>query len=212
VLASPPNIWINLRGIKPAGIVERAEYSALTDFIVEKLGELKDPRTGKPIIARIYRRDELFHGPFSGEAADLILDWWSEDSLFSTEPSLAKDRDKPAVTIREHRPTEESEWGGTHRLDGILVAAGPALKRGVAIENASLIDFAPTLLHLFELPVPDDMDGRVLADGFRPEFLAAHPVKAGAASGISESDPSSGYTDEESAKVEERLQALGYLE
>jgi predicted AlkP superfamily phosphohydrolase/phosphomutase len=212
VLASPPNIWINLRGIKPADIVERAEYSALTDFIVEKLGELKDPRTGKPIIARIYRRDELFHGPFSGEAADLILDWWSEDSLFSTEPSLAKDRDKPAVTIREHRPTEESEWGGTHRLDGILVAAGPALKKGVAIENASLIDFAPTLLHLFELPVPDDMDGRVLADGFRPEFLAAHPVKAGAASGISESDPSSGYTDEESAKVEERLQALGYLE
>jgi hypothetical protein len=56
------------------------------------------------------------------------------------------------------------------------------------------------------------MDGRVLADAFRPEFLAAHPVKAGAASGISESDRSSGYTDEESAKVEERLQALGYLE
>jgi hypothetical protein len=56
------------------------------------------------------------------------------------------------------------------------------------------------------------MDGRVLADAFRPEFLTAHPVKAGAASGISESDASSGYTDEESAKVEERLQALGYLE
>jgi hypothetical protein len=40
----------------------------------------------------------------------------------------------------------------------------------------------------------------------------AHSVKAGAASGISESDRSSGYTEQESAKVEERLQALGYLE
>jgi len=56
------------------------------------------------------------------------------------------------------------------------------------------------------------MDGHVLADAFQPEFLAAHPVKAGAASGISEGDRSSGYSDEESAKVEERLQALGYLE
>jgi predicted AlkP superfamily phosphohydrolase/phosphomutase len=212
VLASPPNIWINLKGIKPRGVVEPADYSALTDFIIEKLGELKDPRTGKRIIARVYRRDELFHGPFSNEAADLIVDWWSEDSLFSTAPSLAKDRHMPAVIISEHRPSEDSVWGGTHRRDGILVATGPTLKRGAEIENAQLIDFAPTLLHLLGLAVPEDMDGRVLADAFRPEFLAAHPVKAGAASGISESDSSSGYTDEESAKVEERLQALGYLE
>jgi predicted AlkP superfamily phosphohydrolase/phosphomutase len=212
VLASPPNIWINLKGIKPRGIVEPAEYNALADFIIEKLQELKDPRTGKPIIARVYRRDELFQGPFSNEAADLIVDWWSEDSLFSTAPSLAKDRDKPPVVICEHRPAEESVWGGTHRLDGILVASGPVLKKGTEIENAQLIDFAPTLLHLFGLPVPEDMDGRVWADAFRPEFLLAHPVKAGAASGISEGNRSSGYTDEESAKVEERLQALGYLE
>ena len=212
VLASPPNIWINLKGIKPRGIVDRSEYNALTNFIIEKLRELKDPRTGEPIIARVYRRDELFRGPFSNEAADLIIDWWSEDSLFSTAPSLAKDRGKPAVIIEEHRPSEDSVWGGTHRLDGIFVAAGSALKRGATIENAQLIDFAPTLLHLFGLAVPEDMDGRVLADAFRPEFLAAHPVKAGAASGISESNRSSGYTDEESAKVEQRLQALGYLE
>jgi predicted AlkP superfamily phosphohydrolase/phosphomutase len=212
VLASPPNIWINIKGVKPRGIVEPADYSALTDFIIEKLRELKDPRTGKSIIARVYRRDELFHGPFSDEAADLILDWWSEDSLFSAAPSLAKDRHMPAVIISEHRPSEDSVWGGTHRREGILVASGPALKRGAEIKDAQLIDFAPTLLHLLGLAVPEDMDGRVLADAFRPEFLAAHPVKAGAASGISESDRSSGYTDEESAKVEERLQALGYLE
>jgi len=108
VLASPPNIWINLKGLKPRGIVEPAECGALTDFIVTKLLELKDPRTSKPIIARVYRRDELFQGPFSDEAADLILDWWSEDSRFSTAPSLAKDRDKPAVIIQEHRPSEDS--------------------------------------------------------------------------------------------------------
>ena len=212
VLASPPSIWINLKGVKPAGIVEPAEYQSLTDFIIEKLGELKDPRTGKPIIARVYRRDEIFHGPFSCEGADLILDWWSEDSLFSTEPSFAKDRDKPPLIIREHRPSEDSEWGGTHRLNGILVGRGPVLKTATEIENAQLIDLAPTLLHLLGVSVPEDMDGKVLTSAFRSDFLTAHPVQTGTASGISGTDRPSGYTDEESAKVEERLQALGYLE
>ncbi len=212
VLASPPSIWINCKGIKPSGIVESAGYEQLVQFIIQKLGELKDPRTGKPVIARVYRRDEIFHGPFSNEGADIVLDWWSEDSLFSTEPSFPKDRNKPPVIIREHRPSDASEWGGTHRLHGILAAHGSVLKNGAEIENARLIDLAPTLLHLLGVPVPEDMDGKVLEDIFQPDFLAAHPVRAGAASGTSDADRPSGYTEEESAKVEERLQALGYLE
>jgi len=92
------------------------------------------------------------------------------------------------------------------------VARARALKAGADIEGARLIDFAPTILHLLGVSVPEDMDGRVLTDAFRTEFLAEHPVQAGAASGTSSGDRPSGYTDEESAKVEERLQALGYLE
>ncbi len=212
VLASPPSIWINLKGVKCQGVVEPAEHGALTDFIIEKLGDLKDPRTGKPIIARVYRRDEIFHGPFSDEAADLILDWWSEDSLFSTQPSFRKDKKKPAVMIREHRPSEDSEWGGTHRLNGILIGRGPALKAAAEIENGRLIDLAPTLLYLFGVPVPEDMDGKVLTSAFQSDFLAAHSFQAGHASGTSEIQGPSGYTQEESDKVEERLRALGYLE
>jgi predicted AlkP superfamily phosphohydrolase/phosphomutase len=212
VLASPPSIWINLKGVKPQGTVDPAEYDALVDFIVEKLAELKDPRTGKPVINRVYHRNEIFHGPFAHEGADLVLDWWSEDSLFSTQPSFPEDISKPALIIREHRPSETSEWGGTHRLHGIVIADGPAFKSGAEIANARLIDIAPTLLHLLNVPVPEDMDGKVLTSVFHPDFLSAHAVRAGVASGTSGADRPSGYTDEESAKVEERLQALGYLE
>jgi predicted AlkP superfamily phosphohydrolase/phosphomutase len=212
VLASPPSVWINLKGVKRDGIVEPAEHSALTDFIIGKLGELKDPRTGKSIIVRVYRRDEIFHGPFSGEAADLILDWWSEDSLFSTQPSFRKDMNQPPVMIREHRPSKDSEWGGTHRLNGILIARGPMLKTAAEIENTQLIDIAPTLLYMLGVPVPEDMDGKVLTNAFRSDFLTTHPIRASNASSASETHRPSGYTDEESAKVEERLRALGYLE
>ena len=212
VLASPPSIRINLKGLKPQGIVDPADYDSLVTFIIEKIAELKDPRTGKPVINRVYRREEVFQGPFADEGADLILDWWSENSLFSTEPSFPEETHKPALIIREHRPQEKAEWGGTHRLHGILIARAPALKAGAKLENARLIDMAPTFLYLLGVSVPKDMDGRVLVDAFRPEFLAKHPVKPGPASGSSEASDASGYTDEESAKVEERLQALGYLD
>ena len=212
VLASPPSIWINLKGVKPQGIVEPGEYDALVSTIIAKLGELKDPRTGKPVINRIYRRNEIFHGPFANEGADLILDWWSENSLFSTQPSFPEDSDKPALVIREHKPSDVSEWGGTHRLDGILVARSPIFQAGTEIQQPHLIDIAPTILHSLGVSVPEDMDGHVLVDAFRPEFLATHPIRSGAASGTTGGDRPTGYTEEESAKVEERLQALGYVE
>ena len=213
VLASPPSIWINLKGIKPQGIVDPAEYNGLVEFIIEKLAELKDPRTGKPVINRVYRRNEIFHGPFANEGADLVLDWWSEDSLFSTEPSFPEDTDKPALIIREHRPSETSEWGGTHRLNGILIARGSDFKSGAEIENARLIDIAPTLLHLLGVPVPEDMDGKCPDERFSAR-LSSRRIRSNLVllPARPERDRPSGYTDEESAKVEERLQALGYLE
>jgi predicted AlkP superfamily phosphohydrolase/phosphomutase len=212
VLAAPPSILINLKGVKPQGIVDPSEYDELLNYIIAKLAELKDPRTGKPVINKVYRRGELFHGPFADESADLILDWWSENSLFSTQPSFPEDTQQPALIIREHAPSDEAEWGGTHRLEGILVARAPGFKSKSEITGARLMDLAPTMLHLLGVSVPEDMDGKVLTEAFQPGFLAEHPVRSGAATGTSESDRPSGYTDEESAKVEERLQALGYLE
>ncbi len=212
VLAAPPSILINRKGVKPEGIVEDKDYEPLVKEIIARIGELKDPRDGKPVIKKVWRREEIFCGPFAHETADLILDWWSEDSLFSTAPSFPEDTDQPALVIREHKPSDESEWGGTHRLHGIVVARAPVFRSGAEVDHPRLIDIAPTILHLLGVPVPEDMDGQVLETLFKPEFLAAHPVRSGAASGTSASNPASGYTDEESAKVEERLQALGYLE
>src|SRR5258707_5200905 len=79
VLASPPNIWINLKGIKPRGIVEPGEPRAVTDFIMKKLLELKYPRTGRPIIPRCYLGDQPQESPVSADAGDVVLHWLIED-------------------------------------------------------------------------------------------------------------------------------------
>jgi len=210
VLASPPSIWINLKGVKPFGIVEQGEYASLLEFIRSKLRELKDPRTNEPVIKRIFRRDEIFHGPFSNEAADLILDWW-EESEFSTSPSFPEDTARPAVEICERKPSKGSEWGGTHRRDGILIAQGKPFKKSTEIHGAQLIDLAPTLLYLLGQPVPEDMDGLVLRDLFEPAFLLQNPTRSGGSADF-EGGQAAQYSEEEAAIVEERLAALGYIE
>lgn len=103
-----------------------------------------------------------------------------------------------------------------HRLQGVLIMSGPAIKTGgVKLEGATVMDIAPTILTLLGLPVAKDMDGEPLKGAIRPEFLAEYPIKyietyeeaatkvAGGAKRPHRSD-----IDPE---IEEKLKALGYL-
>lgn len=212
VLASPPSISINLKGEKPSGIVDPGEYEELRSLLIAKIKELKDPRTGESIIKRVLRREEIFHGPFVKEAPDLILDWW-EASLFSTAPSFPEHSHEPPVVIRERKPSTESEWGGTHRLHGILIASGKHCRKNAKIEGARLIDVAPTILHLMGQSVPEDMDGKVLSDLLDPGYVASHPIRYEKSEQPGTESAAQGkYSAEETAQVEERLKALGYIE
>jgi len=50
---------------------------------------------------------------------------------------------------------------------GIFMAYGPDIKQAGKIENVSILDLAPTILHLMGLEISSDMDGRVLKEIFR---------------------------------------------
>jgi arylsulfatase A-like enzyme len=73
-----------------------------------------------------------------------------------------------------------------------------------------IIDLAPTALYLLGLPVPEDMDGRVLTEIIEPGYVAEHPVLYGDAATTSTSDNS--YSPEEAELVRDQLRALGYLD
>jgi hypothetical protein len=97
---------------------------------------------------------------------------------------------------------------GCHRLYGIFIANGQAFATGASIANAKITDLAPTILHILNVPVPEDMDGRVLTDALTPE-LRARAAQVGAAATTSTAQVD--FTEEEQAEVEDRLRALGYL-
>ncbi len=206
-----PAIWINSKGVRPSGIVESEdEYEELLAFITQKLYEIKDPETGRQMITRVHRKDEIYLGPYLGNAPDLLIDKWV-DLAFHPSVSRDKQRGRPIVTAEKPRRKSTREKTGNHRYNGILLLKGQPFKEGQGLAGAQIIDLAPTILHLMGLQVPEDMDGKVLTEALKDGYLARHPVAYRKAD-----DGDSGservYSEEEARKVEERLKSLGYLE
>jgi predicted AlkP superfamily phosphohydrolase/phosphomutase len=54
-----------------------------------------------------------------------------------------------------------------HKLDGMIFMKGPAVKKGVSISGATVLDITPTVLTLFGLPPARDMDGRAIVDALK---------------------------------------------
>ena len=116
----------------------------------------------------------------------------------------------------EHRPLSDPRIGAGraadwHRKYGILVAAGPGIEPNARLQEASVLDIAPTILALLGLPIPTSMEGEVLEAGLsadllrrRPPVRVAHdsaPTAAGDAPIASPGD----------ADRLERLRTLGYV-
>jgi predicted AlkP superfamily phosphohydrolase/phosphomutase len=65
-------IFVNLRGREGKGIVKPgAEYEEVRKQIMAGIREFRDPDTGNPVIQGAYRREDIFHGPETADAADI---------------------------------------------------------------------------------------------------------------------------------------------
>lgn len=199
-------VWINLQGRQPQGIVSPHDYHSWRERVRDLLLRLTDPATGRPVIRAVHRREELYHGPYVEKAAELRIEWDYE----VVRDWLCYPDDREPIII-ESPARSPQEWKGAHRSEGIFMAYGPHIKHGAAITNATIYDIAPTVLYLHDQPVPDDMDGQVLTDIFQADYLRHHPVQRGAALPVAmESTMPLGA--DEAEQVEKRLRDLGYIE
>ncbi|MDH4136439.1 MAG: alkaline phosphatase family protein [Anaerolineae bacterium] len=201
-LGANGHIYVNLRGREPEGCVEPGhEYEQVLTLIEGELLKLRDPDGGQRIVSAMWRKEDIYHGGQLANAPDLLIEW-KEDAYWA-----------PGTIGRGHgimSPIMPEMSSGGHTMDGILIAYGPHIKRGTRLANAQIIDLAPTILYLLDVPIPSDMDGHVLEDTFEDAFVQSHSpqLEEVASHWISKE-----YEDslEDKKAVEERLRGLGYI-
>lgn len=196
-------VSINLRGREPRGIVEPgSEYEDLRTQIIRNLMACVDPMTGEKIVDRVYRREEIYHGPHADHAPDLAVKL--REGVFSGF-QIGTTR----VVFPRVRPANPQEMiSGVHRPYGILILAGEEIQPRARLLDPSLQDIAPTVLHALDCAVPDDLDGRILIEAF-PSERANRPVRRVHIDEAPRAEHA--FSQEDEAQVTERLRSLGYL-
>ncbi len=144
------------------------KYSNLAGEILEELKSLKDPESGETVIDTVYHRAQLYSGPFENRAPDIVAveksgylfaNWQrSSDGTIFTRPGEGSPSSMP---------------GG----DGILYAKGPDIATGKELSGAGVQDIVPTILYLEGASIPSYVDGKVLEQMIRQEFLDRYPVE-----------------------------------
>ncbi|RMH16166.1 MAG: hypothetical protein D6696_18825, partial [Acidobacteria bacterium] len=102
-----------------------------------------------------------------------------------------------------------------HAPPGIFFARGPAFDAGRRVDGLSVYDVAPMVLHLLDMPLPDDMPGarsgryrRALSDA----FLSTHPVSRIASyEGLATADYEA-LESPEDERIRRALESLGYVQ
>ncbi len=200
------NIVINVRGRERTGIVEPgADYEAVRDEIAKALRELRDPASGRAIVAAVHKREELFAGPHVDRVPDLVVEfadyeWLGKGNLKSRTETIW-DRVEIAGT--------DAAYVGSHRHEGIVALSGPSAAPGGLF--ASIEDIAPTIQYLLGEPIPESMEGQLIDAAIDPALLERRPPVY-TADDVEVSAGVRAFEDNEAGDVQERLRGLGYIE
>jgi predicted AlkP superfamily phosphohydrolase/phosphomutase len=145
-------LFMNVKGREPQGVIEPGDYERVRDELIAKLEAIED-ESGVNINTRVFKPEDVYP-QVRNVAPDLIvyfgnLAWRSVGSIGFGD-------------IR----TFENDTGpddANHSQHGIFIMSNTGLPAG-EMSGLHLMDVAPTILHLFQLPVPADMEGKSIIE------------------------------------------------
>jgi predicted AlkP superfamily phosphohydrolase/phosphomutase len=149
-------IRLNLAGREPYGMVAPGETAKLFEDLSGALLEIRDERTGAPLVRRVMRTADLHQGRNLDCLPDILVEWRDDTAVGSAilDPG-------PTSVVRATSPrigTVQAVNGyqrtGEHRSGGLLIAAGPGITPGGDDLQVSILDVAPTITAALGVDLP----------------------------------------------------------
>jgi predicted AlkP superfamily phosphohydrolase/phosphomutase len=143
-------IFLNVAGREPNGVIKAEEYEDFRDKLANHIKSIPGP-DGKPLDTKVYKPQDIYQ-EVRNVPPDLIvyfdnLGWRSvgtfgHGSVYTFENDTGPD-------------------DANHAVNGIYIHTPPERNLGgKKLQDTQLMDFAPTVLDIFGLPVPADMQGK----------------------------------------------------
>lgn len=125
------------------------------DKLVEELNKIKNPFTNKLLVKKILKKEEIYSGDYISQAPDIVIIPTDNITISAT------------LYANEEWTIPSKGWSGDHSYNnGILVFYGNNIKKGINIGVKSIFDLAPTILYIYGIPAPSDMDGIAIKEIF----------------------------------------------
>lgn len=145
-------IFMNVEGREPQGVVPERQYKAFRDELARSLESLPDP-SGAPIGTRVFKPEEIYR-KVTNIPPDLIvyfgnLSWRSVGSfghggVYTFENDTGPD-------------------DANHAENGMFILADPSGKRRGRVQAApQLMDVTPTILDIFGIEIPPEVQGKII--------------------------------------------------
>ncbi|MCM8774400.1 MAG: alkaline phosphatase family protein [Candidatus Omnitrophica bacterium] len=142
-------IYLNRIDREYYGIVDELEVKSLKQKIIMGLRELRDPETGEKVVNNIYDTEKIYRGPYLKDAPDLFVGF-NIGFRASWQTALGG---MPAMLVEDNK----RKWSGDHLIDPTLVAGVIFSNKKIELKSISILDIAPTVLSLFGINKPDQM-------------------------------------------------------
>jgi 2',3'-cyclic-nucleotide 2'-phosphodiesterase (5'-nucleotidase family)/predicted AlkP superfamily phosphohydrolase/phosphomutase len=163
-------IYINLKGRDPTGVVPAADYEKVRDQIIAAFQNLTDPNNpGKQVVLKILKKEDLTNV----DGSDSLQPSRSGDVVVVLRPPYEFDAPTKGQTIAL------SQFFGQHgylpnlvdiphnvNMHATFVAAGPGIRHQGPVDGVRQIDLAPTIAFLMGIAGPQNANGKILTQLF----------------------------------------------
>jgi predicted AlkP superfamily phosphohydrolase/phosphomutase len=147
-------IFLNVQGREPQGIIPPSQYEAVREKLAREIAAIPDA-VGRPIGTQVFKPEQLYRR-IKGIPPDLMayfgqLRWRSVGTV--------------GLGSLHTFDNDTGPDDANHSEEGLFILAGPDIPAGKPHEchHIQITDIAPTLLKLFGLEVPEDMQGKPLS-------------------------------------------------
>src|SRR5437764_2382072 len=141
-------MYVNLKGREGRGIIsDGSESKGLQDELAARLMTMTDPKTGARMVDAVYKRDDIYSGPFVSNASELQVGL-ADGYRVSWQSTLGGS--PPGIVYPNMK-----KWSGDHgsydykSTPGTLISSRP-----LVVDRTDITDIAPTVLRFFGVPIP----------------------------------------------------------